>query len=670
MSGKDEKHQRMPAGAARRLALGVAGWLGLAISCAAARAAGEAEPTAAEERAFAAAVERVAAAVVRLEPVGGSAAPLGGAAEAVPGSGPTSGLVIDPAGWIVTTAFGVPADTEQVVVVRSDAARLAARVVGRDTARGLVLLRSGGLDDAPVLDLAPRAELAPGQWAIGIGRGWTHRAVNVSVGIVSAVNRAWGRGVQTDAATSPANYGGALVDIRGRVIGLVAPLPADTAGMPTGTELYDAGIGFAVPLEDVLAVRSRLEAGETLEPGILGIAYRSRDGINGEPVLGSVRQGSPADAAGLRAGDRIVSLDGRPVARVADVRHGLARRFAGERVAIGLARGAETLDLEIDLVATLPPWRRALVGIVPAASPQAGVRVAWVLPGSPAAAAGLAAGDLLAAARISGGEAAGKSLALADPRTLAGLLASLEPGATVGLEVRRGDETRMVECVTTVAPGELPDEIPEGIAIDPTGLTGETIVVPLAGADVDDPALAVLPSGDGVRGVLVYLGPPHGKATAAEAEPWRAAAGRHGVVVVIPGSAESDRWGRADLPRIERALAALPNRTRIDPARLAVAGRQAGGSFAWVAAERISAAVRGVAIQDASLPRQAEIRPSEPGSAPWVLLGRGRGDLERVVTEDRRRLEAAGIAVGALPTVDDAPPIELLCGWVTLLGLL
>lgn len=675
-----ERSGRVPAGPSRRahgrwcrwavVLVALAGAAPRTTACRADEPTDDPEPTLAEERAFAAAVERVAGAVVRLEPVGGSATTLGGGAEAVPGSGPTSGLVIDPAGWIVTTAFGVPVDTTSVVVVRADGSRAAARAVGRDAARNLVLLRGPAVPEAPALEVAPRAELAAGQWAIGIGRGWTHAAPNVSVGIVSAVNRAWGRGVQTDAATSPANYGGALVDIRGRVIGLVAPLPADTAGMPTGTELYDAGIGFAVPLEDILAVRSRLEAGETLEPGILGIAYRSRDLLNGDPVIGSCRQGSPAAGAGLRAGDRIVAVDGRPVVRIADVRHALGRRFAGDTVAVTVARGEERVDVTITPVASLPPWRRAVVGLVPAATDARGIRVGWVLPGSGAATAGIVAGDVLETA-VTGAGAERVATDLDDARTLAGLLAGLEPGATVSLGRRRGDALETVECVTTAAPGEPPGDAPATIDFDPAaGLSGESTVVALGGADVDNPAVAVLPAGEGPRGVLVYLGAPHGRATEAEAEPWRAAAGRHGVAVVIPGSAEPDRWTRGDIPAIDRALAALKSRTRLDRSRVAFAGRGAGGGFAWMAAERVRAQVRGVAILDTGLPRQATIRPAEPGTGLWVLLGQGRGDLERLVADDRRRLEAAGITVGTLTVQGDAPPTEALANWVTLLGLL
>jgi S1-C subfamily serine protease len=630
-----------------------------------------AEPTLAEEAAFRQAVERIASAVVRIEPLGGTAATVGAGAEAVPGSGPTSGLVIDPAGWILTTEFGVPKDVTNAVVVRSDGTRLAARAVGRDTARGIVLLQAAAMPDVEPLTLVPRSELAPGQWAIAVGRGWTHETPNVAVGIVSAVNRAWGRGMQTDAATSPANYGGALVDIRGRVIGVVAPLPADTAGMPTGTELYDAGIGFAVPLDDVVPLRPRLESGETLVPGILGITYRSRDRINGPAVIGSCRQGAPAALAGLQPGDRITAVAGAPVSRIADVRQRIAVRHAGDPLAIEVQRGDATLAVEVTLVAALPPWRRPVLGLVPAATTTPGVTVGWVLPDSPAAAAGIARGDVLTT--ITRSDPGSTALPIEQATMLGGILAGLEPGGRVMLGVRRGGDERSVECVLDAAPAEVPTDVPEGITLDP-GADGAgadpAAVVTLGGADVANPAVAVVPGGSAPRGVLIYLGPPHGAATEAEAEAWKVAAARHGVAVVVAGSEEADRWSRADIAGIERAVAALGARTAIDRGRIAVAGSGAGGAFAWLVAERIAVPVRGVALWDAALPRQAEIRPAEPGAAPWVLMGQGRGDAARRVEDDRRRLEAAGIPVGTLPVAGDATPAEILCSWVAVLGLL
>ncbi|MFM8986260.1 MAG: S1C family serine protease, partial [Planctomycetia bacterium] len=266
------------------------------------------EPTLAEEAAFRQAVDRVAAAVMRIEPVASAQSAAGEVAAAV---GPSTGVVVasGPDGaWLVTTDFAVPPDVREAVIVRPDGGRLAARVAGRDESRRLVLLRTESLPGLPVLEAVPRRELAAGQWTIAVGRGWGHAAPGVTVGILSAVDRAWGRAVQTDASVSPANYGGPLLDIQGRVIGILAPLPADTAGMNQGTELYDAGIGFAVPFVDLVAVLPRLQAGERLAAGLLGITWRSRDMVNGPPVDASCRPGSPAAAAGLRPGDRIVRI--------------------------------------------------------------------------------------------------------------------------------------------------------------------------------------------------------------------------------------------------------------------------------------------------------------------------------------------------------------------------
>ena len=180
--------------------------------------AGAAEPTAAEEDAFRAAVERVAAAVVRIEPVAGTRAALTAAAEAGAASSPSTGLVIDPAGLVLTTAFAVPDDATEAVVVLPGGERQAAKPRGRDRVRGIVLLETMAIPAAPKLDVVRRGDLEPGQWTIAVGRGWSAAEPSVAVGILSAVDRGWGLAVQTDAAVSPMNYGGPLVDIAGRVI--------------------------------------------------------------------------------------------------------------------------------------------------------------------------------------------------------------------------------------------------------------------------------------------------------------------------------------------------------------------------------------------------------------------------------------------------------------------
>jgi serine protease Do len=646
----------------------LAGWLVAAIALPA-----HAETTLAEEEAFRAAVARVAPAVVRIEPAGMTGS---GAAEPGGGAGPSTGLIVDPSGLILATTFAVPDDATSAVVVLPDGRRLAATPRGRDVARGIVLLETAALPAMAALEPVARRDLEPGQWAIAVGRGWTAAVPGVAVGVISAVHRGWGLAVQTDASVSPVNYGGPLVDIAGRVIGILVPLPADTAGMKVGTELYDAGIGFAIPLDEMLAELPRLKRGEMLRPGVLGIGYRSRDRINGEPVIGSVRQGSPAARAGVRPGDRIVAVDGRPVVRIAEARHRFVPRHAGDEIELTLERSGDEEAAKLvrhtvraTLVETLPPWRRAVVGMVAAASDDdaAAARVAWVLPGGPAAAAGVVAGD-----RVTSVAAVGSAdvVEAPSPAILAGLLAGWEPGTRVRLGLDRDGATSVVEMDLAAIPSEVPDEGPpaETVAAGPGGPVDAAQVVKLEGAEIAEPPVAVLPPPTrGPLPVLIHLGPPRGAVAEAEAAVWKAAVASSGVAVILPGSSDPRQWSREDIPAVVRALQSLDARRRIDPARVAVAGSGAGGAFAWLLAERLGPACRGVAVTDAAIPRPVTIEPAEPGTARWILVG-GR---EPRIEQDRDRLAKAGYPVGTLAVEADAgPPAAVLCRWVSLLGLL
>jgi len=635
------------------------------------------EPTLAEEVAFRAAVDRVAASVVRIEPAGGPHA----AGEAAAASSTSTGLVVDAEGLILTTSFAVPDDVEDVVVTLPGGTRLAAVPRGRDRGRGVVLLETGPIAGAVPVEPVPRRDLEPGQWTIAVGRAWTAAEPSVAVGVLSAVNRGWGIAVQTDASVSPMNYGGPLVDIAGRVIGILAPLPADTAGMKLGTELYDAGIGFAVPLEDLLRDLPRLKAGESLGPGLLGIGYRSRDTINGEPVIGSVRQGSPAAIAGLRGGDRIVALDGRPTTRIADVRQGIVPLHAGDSVTIDVERAApgsppERCSMKTTLVESLPPWRRAVLGMTaaPTEDHEAALRVAWVMPAGPAAGAGMRAGDIVESIGLVGNDALPplKSPAAA---AVAGFTAGLEAGQALRLSIARDGGSIDVEVALAPMPTEIPEDGPPVAEETPDPLAGPVdavAVLRLAAADMSDPPVAVMPRGGRhPLPALLWFGLPHGPTAEAEATPWKAAVAESGVAVILPGSSDPRQWSRDDLPAVIRSLQSLAARRSIDPARVAVGGADAGGSFAWLVAERLGTMCRGVAVLDASVPRQIAIEPAEPGTFRWVLMGAATEPIQRRLDGDRKRLEQAGYPVGSLATpARGGPPAAVLCRWVSLLGLL
>ena len=669
----------------------------------------------AEEAAIRAAVDRVARSVVRIESAGVSATGLASAGEATPATGPSTGLVVEEGGWVLTTSFAVPTDVDEAIVVmpsesdpggppgpRSGAAvsRRVARVVGRDLARGIVLLRIDATADAGALPAVsawvPRTELAVGQWTIAVGRVWSVDVPSVAVGILSATNRSWGRSVQTDASVSPANYGGPLIDIHGRVIGVLAPLPADTAGMNLGTELYDSGIGFAVPFEDLRRVLPRLKEGKTLAAGVLGIGYTARDPFTGEARIATVRPGSPAARAGLRPGDAIVAAGGRAVTRIAELRHVLAPLYAGDTVTLTVERAAaaeggaaarpERLDLPVELVASLPPWQRPAVGIVPVRSgsrdPKRGpVEVAWVWPEGPAARAGIRTGDrvegVIPAAAGDGAAASGDMVAVDSAAALAGLIAGGEVGRPLAIVVTRQGVRQTIPVEAAAMPTAIPADLGDWVPSAAPAPGGEAASVErLEGAEVAQPPLAVLPATDPQQpvGVVVYCDLPRGPVTEQQAAEWKAAAARHGVAVIVPGSTDPQRWGREDIAGIRRAIATLASRRAIDPARVAVAGRGAGAAFAWLVAEALGPVVRGVVLVDAALPRQAKVEPAEPGRSRWVVFGGAiepQSPLAARIEADRQRLREAGMAVGDLPVVPGVgTPPAVVTAWVEALGLL
>ncbi|MFM8379727.1 MAG: PDZ domain-containing protein [Planctomycetia bacterium] len=656
----------------------------LLVALAWAGAPARADETSLEEQAFKAAVARVAGAVVRVEPVGASTAEVGAGAEAAPAAGPSTGTVVEAGGWVITTSFAVPQDVTQAIVVLPDGRRTAARAVGRDLSRGLVLLQieAALAAELTVPEPAPHGELAVGQWTLALGRTWDAATPSVAVGVLSATSRAWGKAVQTDASVSPANYGGPLVDIHGRVIGILAPLPADTAGMTSGTELYDAGIGFAVPFDDILRVMPRLRDGRSLAPGILGIGYAARDPFTAPAEIATCRAGSPAARAGLRSGDTIVAADGRPVTRIAELRNVLAPKYAGDTVDLVVERpdGEKTqrVEAQATLAESLPPWRRPMIGIVPvrsavegpgkAAAKGDGVEVAWVWPDSPAAGAGIERGDRI----ISIADAGVTPQPVGSAALLAGAIGGGEAGRELTLVTRRNGADRTVNLAAASLPTVAPLE-----ATAPDEPAAAPVVERLEAADVARPPLAVLPgdkSGPPL-GVLVYFGPPpgagEGAAATEAAQPWLEAAARHRIAVVLPTAADPQRWGREDIAGVARALDSLRSRRPVDATRVATAGRGPGAAFAWLVADALGPGVRGVALVDSGLPRQAVIEPTEPGRSRWVLFGAALSQTAAKIDADRAALEAKGYQVGLLPDVlGDAVPTDELCRWVEALGLL
>lgn len=298
-----------------------------------------------EGRAMRAAVERVAPSVVQVETVGGKER----VGKLLLGDGPTTGLVVESDGYIISSAFNFVGQPQQVFVRFSDGARRPAKIIATDFSRMMTLLKVEVDQPLEMFESADSSEIRVGQWAIAVGRVFEIEHPNMAVGIVSAVNRIWGKAIQTDAAVSPNNYGGPLIDIRGRVLGLLVPLSPKSTEAVAGFEWYDSGIGFAIPIAQVMEVLPRLKQGSDLIPGFLGVSLKGKNPAIGESLITAVAPKGPADAAGIKKDDRIVEIEGRPVVTGADVQYGIAGRYVGDKVSVVVLRDEKRETFEVTL---------------------------------------------------------------------------------------------------------------------------------------------------------------------------------------------------------------------------------------------------------------------------------------------------------------------------------
>jgi len=252
--------------------------------------------------------------------------------------GPTTGLVWSADGYIVTSSFNFVREPALIAVTLADGRRLAADLVARDQVRKIALLKVDAADLVVPVWVDPR-DIHIGQSTVALGLGYGTDEPAVTVGIISAARRMKGNALQTDAKLSPANYGGPLCDLTGRVLGINIPM-AQRPGELAGTEMYDSGVGFAVPkdrLDEIVAV---LRTGRSFHRGWLGITVdpRYKDAL----VIGAVADPSPAKTGGLGPGDKITVIDGKPVNHFGHLIQALNMLPAGQSVLLQIDRaGAE-----------------------------------------------------------------------------------------------------------------------------------------------------------------------------------------------------------------------------------------------------------------------------------------------------------------------------------------
>jgi len=559
-----------------------------------------------EQQAFSAAVDRVAESVVRIETVGG----LEKVGRVLFGTGPTTGLVVDKDGYIISSAFNFINQPSSILVRLPDGQRKPAQLVATDHNRMVVLLKIEVDKPLRVPEIVPENDMRVGQWAIGVGRTFEGDRPNASVGVLSAVNRIWGKAIQTDAAVSPSNYGGPLLDIRGRVLGVLVPLSPKAAKEIAGVEWYDSGIGFAIPAEHVLKVLPRLKKGEDLYPGVIGITFRDRNLYTGKPVIAACRPKSPAREAGLKTGDEIVEVDGMKTPRAAQVKQQISRRYAGEKIRMAVLRDKKRVEVELELVAKLEPYEHPFLGILPIRSMReddddekakkkpTGVKVRYVYPKSPAEKSGIKPGDVLVS--FAGKPVKGEG-------TLRRRITDNLPGDEVPLEIRRGSENIKLKAQLAPLPEDLPPkELPPARAkVEPgEGEGPQSGAVSLKVPEMKNDAWAYVPEKYNPavpHGVVIWLHGPDKFDEKAIIAQWKPLCDRHDLILLAPKSADPKKWSPEELTLVRKLLHKITSNYTVDAARVVVHGHASGGRMAYQVAFRDRAHIRGVAVVDANV---------------------------------------------------------------------
>lgn len=251
--------------------------------------------------------------------------------------GKTSGVILTSDGWIVISRFALNYDPTTILINVPGHGTYHAQRVGEDTSRGIALVKIDA-EGLPVPEFVHPDDVKVGQWAFALGRTFADQDATVHLGIVSAKKRLFGRALQVDAYTSPANYGGAVVDIHGRVLGISVPL--SPSGRNAGVEWYDSGIGFATTIADIPELIARMKDGEILQRGWLGVQLATSHLGPGAKITSTPQNGAAAEA-GLQKGDLILQVDGVDVLNGPHFLMLVSSRLGGDRCTLLVQQEAE-----------------------------------------------------------------------------------------------------------------------------------------------------------------------------------------------------------------------------------------------------------------------------------------------------------------------------------------
>ncbi|PAQ10866.1 Do family serine endopeptidase [Mesorhizobium temperatum] len=336
-----------------------------------------------------------------------------------------SGFVISPEGYIVTNNH-VVADATEIHVVFSDKETSPAQLVGRDPGTDIAVLKVDPRPNMMTTAWGDSDAVQPGAWTIAIGSPFGLGG-SVTVGVLSARSRDIQAGpyddfLQTDASINRGNSGGPLFNARGEVIGVNSAIVSPSGG--------SIGIGFAIPSRTARSIVDQLIRTGRIERGFIGVRLQEVTpsiaealGVTGSngALVASVEPGSPAEKAGIQAGDVITRFNGKDIRTVHDLTLAVASQKPGTKTTLTRNRGGnqqeialtvgqrddeevqsgavpkqETADARLGLsLSPIPDEARQQLGLQPGTT---GVFVQEVAPDGLAGQNGLRPGDVIVSA--------------------------------------------------------------------------------------------------------------------------------------------------------------------------------------------------------------------------------------------------------------------------------
>lgn len=270
--------------------------------------------------------------------------------EAPPARGTGSGFIVSPDGYILTNAH-VVAGADEVTVRLTDRREFQAEVVGADARSDVAVLKIDA-ENLPTVRIGDSKKLRPGEWVLAIGSPFGLEN-SATAGIVSATSRAVGGEtyvpfIQTDVAVNMGNSGGPLFNLDGEVVGINSMIFSRSGGY--------MGLSFAIPIDVAVDVRDQIiEHGRVIR-GRIGVVVQDVNAQLAESfglesprgaLVSDVQEDSPAEKAGLMAGDVILSVNGEPIEQFGEVSAIVSSMRPGSEAHLGVWRDRKEIEIDV-----------------------------------------------------------------------------------------------------------------------------------------------------------------------------------------------------------------------------------------------------------------------------------------------------------------------------------